>query len=169
MSKITPLDIKQQPFRKTVRGYSAADVRSFLDFVAQSFEDVIRENNALKDELHRQAALLEEYKEKESTLRETLMTAQKISQDIRAASKKEADLALQEAEMKAERIVSDAHQKMIRIMERIQELKLERERFAASLKSLIDHHAKLLEAMTQGDKTQDTLDQNLAFLKKQNP
>ena len=162
--KILPLDIKGQEFRKSVRGYSPSEVKTFLEVVAQAFEELIKENNSLKDELRRHINQINDYREKESTLKETMLTAQKISDDIKTSSKKEAELTVREAEMKSEKIVNDAHQKMIQIMDRIEELKLDRIRFISSFKSVLEQHTKLLESI-ENEKDLDKKELNFTYIK----
>ena len=165
--KLLPMEIKQQDFKRVLRGYSVNEVRVFLDFSAQAFEEMFRENQELKDETRRMAVQISEFREKESTLRDAMLTAQKITADLKDSSKKEAALLLHEAEMKAERILGDAHQKMLRVMDRIQELKMERERLGSSMRSLLDHHVKMLEVALAADQALDENEKNLSFLKIQ--
>jgi cell division initiation protein len=164
--KILPLDIKQQQFSKVLRGFDPAEVKTFLEVISQTFEELIKENNALKDDLRRHINQVNDYREKESTLKETMLTAQKISEDIKSTAKKEAELIVQESELKAERIIGEAHQKMLKIMDRIQDLKLDRERFASSLKSLIEKHQHLIDAANMDDE-EDRAQKaaNMAYLK----
>ena len=165
--KLLPLEIKQQDFKRTLRGYSVNEVRVFLDYSAQAFEELFRENQELKDETKRMAIQISEFREKEATLRDAMLTAQKITADLRESTKKEAALIIHEAEIRAEKILGDAHQKMVRVMDRIQELKLERERLGSALRSLLEHHVKMLEVSTASDREQDEKELNLTFLKIQ--
>ena len=162
--KILPLDIKQQKFNKSMRGFDTDEVKTFLEVLAQSFEELIRENNSLKDELRRHINQVNDYRDKESTLKETMLTAQKISEDMKTQAKKEADLIVREAEMKSERMLGETHEKMLKIVDRIQEIKLDRSRFVASLKSIIQQHLKLIETAEQEERTLDRVENNLAYL-----
>lgn len=161
--KILPLDIKQQQFPKAFRGYETSEVHIFLDLVAQQFEDMTRENLTLQDDIKRLQTELGEHRQRETTLKETMLTAQKLSEELKIAAKKEADLVIQEAELRGERLVSDAHQKMVKIMDEIQELKLERARLISSFHTFLQQHLRILEASAEA--AAQERDVNLAFLK----
>ncbi len=143
--KISPLDIQQQQFKgKVFGGLDPEDVDAFLQMVASEMEDLIRENSELKEQARRAAADMEELKEKEVTLRETMLAAQKITEEMKANSQKEATILVSEAELKAEGILADANIKLAELNSRIQELKREKLQFETALKSLLDTHYKML-------------------------
>src|SRR6185295_9469067 len=87
--KITPLDIRQKRFETALRGFSRREVEAFLDLVAAEFEELVKENISLKEELKRTSARLEQHLERERTLQETMVTAQRISEDLKAMAKKD--------------------------------------------------------------------------------
>ena len=143
--KITPLDIQQQQFKgKMFGGLDPEDVDTFLQLVAGELEELIRENTELKDQARRAAANMEEMKEKEVTLRETMLAAQKITEEMKANAQKEATLLVSEAELKAENILADANRKLAELNSQIQEMRREKLQFETALKSLLDTHYKML-------------------------
>ncbi len=143
--KISPLDIQQQQFKgKVFGGLDPEDVDAFLQMVASEMEDLIRENTDLKEQARRAAADVEELKEKEVTLRETMLAAQKITEEMKANSQKEAAMLVSEAELKAEGILADANRKLAELNSRIQDLRREKLQFETALKSLLDTHYKML-------------------------
>ncbi len=161
--KLTALDIRQKQFKSAMRGHDRKEVEAFLDLVASEFEEVVRENITVKDDLKRKQAKIDEFREREKTLQETMVTAQRISEDIKAAAKKEAELILNEAELQAEKIVADANRKLVQIIDDINELKRQRVQFEAQVKGVIEAHLKLLETFrtaTPGVK----IEENVAFL-----
>src|SRR6187551_391456 len=111
--KMTPLDIRQKRFEVSMRGYARREVEGFLELIAGEFEEVVKENISLKEELKRTMARLEQHLEREKTLQETMVTAQRISEDLKSVAKKEADIILADAEHQAEKIVQGAHTKLI--------------------------------------------------------
>lgn len=143
--KITPLDIQQQQFKgKLFGGLDSEDVDAFLQQVAEEMEDLIRENNDLKEQARKVAADMEEMGRRESDLRETMLAAQKITEEMKANAQKEANLLVSEAELKAERIVADSEKKLIELNNQIQELRRQKLQFETALKSLLDTHVKML-------------------------
>ncbi len=147
--KLTPLDIQQQQFKRTLTGFDPKEVDAFLDLVANAFEDLLRENNTLSDELRRKESQLDDHRERERTLKETMITATKISEDIKQGAHKEAEIVIGQAELQAEQIIQNAHTRLVRIMEDIDELKRQRAQFEGSMQSVIATHQKMLEAMTE--------------------
>ena len=163
--KFTPLDIRQKRFETSFRGYAARDVQSFLELLAAEFEDVVKENIGLKEELKRTKVELERHLERERALQQTLVTAQRVSEDLRDAAKKEAEIVVAEAELQSEKIVHAAHQKLVQVVDDINELKRQRARFEAELRSLVSSHIKLLEAVAPQDgEAPVRVDDNVSFL-----
>ncbi len=137
--KITPLDIQQQQFKgKMVGGLDPNDVDAFLQTVAAEMEGLIRENNELKEQQARLNREMADMSEKEKDLRETMLAAQRITEDMKANAQKEASLIVSEAELKAERIVADAEKRLVEIRVRIEEMRRQKIQFEASLKALLD-------------------------------
>ncbi|HEY6872193.1 MAG TPA: DivIVA domain-containing protein [Geobacteraceae bacterium] len=143
--KISPLDIQQQQFKgKMFGGLDSEDVDAFLQMVAAEMEDLIRENNEFREQARRATADMEALKEKEVTLRETMLAAQKITEEMKANSQKEATIIVSEAELKAEGILADANRKLAELNSQIQDLRREKVQFETALKSLLDTHYKML-------------------------
>lgn len=161
--KITALDIRQKQFKSSLRGHDSREVEAFLDLVASEFEEVVKENIGLQEEMRRKQQKIEEFREREKTLQETMVTAQRISEDLKSAAKKEGELVIAEAELQAERIVADANHRLVQIIDDINELKRQRIQFEARLKGLIEGHLKLLEAF-QTTEPQIRVEENVSFL-----
>ncbi len=143
--KITPLDIQQQQFKgKMFGGLDSEDVDAFLQMVSGELEDLIRENSELKEQARRVAADMEDMKQKEASLRETMLAAQKITEEMKANSQKEATLLISEAELQGEKILADAERKLAELKNQIQDLRREKLQFETALKSILDTHYKLL-------------------------
>ena len=143
--KISPMDIQQQQFKgKMFGGLDAEDVDAFLQAVAGEMEELIRENGDLKERLSRNATAIAEMEARESQLRETLLAAQRITEEMKSNAQKEAHLVVSEAELKGERIVADAEKKLIELNNQVQELKREKVQFESGFKGLLDTYYNLL-------------------------
>lgn len=143
--RITPLDIQQKQFPMRLRGFDVDEVYSFLELIREEIEELLRENASLKEQLSRADGQLQEYKNMEVTLRETLMTAQQMVEDYKTNARKEAELILKEAELKADNMIKEAQEKVVKIHEDIVDLKGIRRHFKEEIKRLIDSHLKMLE------------------------
>jgi cell division initiation protein len=164
--KITPLDIRQKRFDTALRGFSRREVEAHLELIAGEFEEVVKENIALKEELKRTQLKLEQHQERERTLQETMVTAQRISEDLKSAAKKEAEIIIADAEHQAEKIVHGAHQRLVQVVE-INELKRQRTQFESQVRSVLDAHQKLLETFkgpSFADRDYARVEDNVAYL-----
>ena len=143
--KISPLDIQQQQFKgKMFGGLDSDDVDSFLQQIAQQVEELVRENTDLKEQNRRMTAEADELKQREADLRQTMLAAQRVMEEMKANADKEARLVISEAEMKAEKIVAEAEKSLVQLNNQIQDLRREKMKFESSLKSLLDTHYKML-------------------------
>lgn len=143
--RITPLDIQQKQFPMRLRGFDVDEVYSFLELIREELEELLRENASLKEQLSRADGQLQEYKKMEVTLRETLMTAQQMVEDYKTNARKEAELIIKEAELKADNMIKEAQEKVVKVHEDIVDLKGIRRHFKEEVKRLIDSHLKMLE------------------------
>lgn len=143
--RITPLDIQQKNFPMKFRGFDVEEVYAFLEVVREEMEDLLRENANLKEQIQRAENHIKEYRDMETTLRETLMTAQQMVEDYKANARKEAELLIKEADLKADSMLNEAQSKVVKIHEDIVDLKGIRRHFKEELKRLIESHLSMLE------------------------
>ncbi|MGA2193007.1 MAG: DivIVA domain-containing protein [Nitrospirota bacterium] len=141
---ISPLDIKQKQFKLKFRGFDISEVDSFLEEITQEMEALVRENEALREENLEIKAQVAEFKEAEKELRNTLMAAQKMSEDWKSASERESQLRIKQAELEAEKIIQEARRKLAKTEEEIAELSRIKERFTLKVRGLIEDHLKML-------------------------
>jgi cell division initiation protein len=146
---ITPLDITQKQFRKVFRGLDPEEVEAFLGLVAVEFEALVKDVVTLREDNQRKAEEIVEFRGRERALQETLVTAQKASEEIRESARKEAEITLADAELQAEKIVQAAHGRFLRIVDDINELKRQRIQFEVNVRTLVESHVKLLEAFRE--------------------
>jgi cell division initiation protein len=99
--KITPLDIQQMVFRVKFRGYDREEVNRFLEEVAQTVESLNRDNAALRERLTFTEQQVSELKRTETTLSNTLISAQSLADDVKRSAQRDAELVIKEAELKA--------------------------------------------------------------------
>jgi cell division initiation protein len=146
---ITPLDITQKQFRRVFRGLDPEEVEAFLALVALEFEGLVKDVLALREDNHRKAEDIAEFRSRERALQETLVAAQKASEEIRESARKEAEITISDAELQAEKIVQGAHSRFLRIADDINELKRQRIQFETNVRTLVESHVKLLDAFRE--------------------
>lgn len=106
--KITPLDIQQMVFRTKLRGYDREEVNRFLEEVAQTVESVNRDNAVLRERIAFLEQQVSELKRTESTLSNTLISAQSLADDVKRSAQRDAELTIKEAELKAGELLRQA-------------------------------------------------------------
>lgn len=166
MLHLSKIDIDNKTFSKRLRGYDVREVAAFLQEVSEALGDMADERQKLADKVERMEGLLDEHRQREQTLRDTLMTTQKMIDQLKANARKEADLIIQEAQVKAEDMLNQAHLRMAHIHDDIVELKRQRTQFEVKLKSLLDAHQKILEMESREQEELDTVESKLTFFKK---
>jgi cell division initiation protein len=142
--EITPIDIQQYQFKTRFMGYDKGGVDQFLEKVAEALESLHRENQGLKENLARTRQSLEEMRQTESTLKEALLTTQQITDGLRENARKEAELIIEDARLKAGKIISHGEERRGELIEQIQEINRQKVAFETSLKGLIERHQRLL-------------------------
>ena len=142
---ITPLDIRQQQFKgKMLGGLDSDDVDSFLQAVAAEMEGLLRENTELKEQANRQNRELSDHAQREKDLRETMLAAQRITDEMKANAQKFFVLIFFEAQLQARRLVDEAERKVAELQARIQDVRRQKLQFEAELKALLDNHARMI-------------------------
>ena len=106
--KVTPLDLRQTHFKKGLRGFDPEEVRALLSDAADDYEAALRDLDRLRQDAQKADVQLAEYRDRESNLRNTLLTAQKVADQIRENAAKEADVLMRDAETRAAASLADA-------------------------------------------------------------
>ncbi|MEW6602284.1 MAG: DivIVA domain-containing protein [Nitrospirota bacterium] len=143
--RITPLDIQQKQFATRFRGFDMEEVDSFLELIREEMEELLRENANLREESRRFEKQLKEYKNIETTLRDTLVKTQEMVEEYKSTAVKDAELIKKEAELKADEIVKGAQERVVKIHEDITDLKGIRRHFKEEVRRLIESHLGMLE------------------------
>ncbi len=163
--KITPLDIQQKKFGAKFRGLDVKEVNSFLDLITSEFEALIKENNYLKEELAKKEAKLLDFKKKETTLKDTLMNAQQIVENLKGNAQKEAELIIKEAELKADSLIKDAHKEIANLKKELNDLRKQKMLYLEKIKGIIRTFQKMI-SMEEEDKEDEVVkEDNVRFLK----
>jgi cell division initiation protein len=134
---VSPLDLRQQKFRRKFRGFDPVEVTSFMAAVADDYEQALRETDRLRQELIRSEAALSAHKEHEKNLQSTLMTAQRVSDDIRATAEGEAHRIIRDAQGRSELLLDKTQARLEDVQREIDGLKLKRKDAETTLEATI--------------------------------
>lgn len=148
--RLTPLDVHNREFRKSFRGYNEDEVDEFLDLVVAEFERLIRTTEELQSEISGLESRVEHYKGLEETLKNAILLAQKVSDEIKEAAVREADVIKRQALADADRIRDESNDLMRKSYEEIEAQRNRLMRFKVELKAFLQSNLELLEAGSEG-------------------
>src|SRR5262245_61330152 len=119
--RLSPIDIRQQQFAmKMFRGFDPQEVLAYLEDVADDYESLLRENATLKEQLSGHEERARGISDTEKTLKDTLVTTQRVAEEMREAAKRDANLVLREATLNAEKLMEEVHAEEARLRSEVQ-------------------------------------------------
>ncbi|HEY8393235.1 MAG TPA: DivIVA domain-containing protein [Thermaerobacter sp.] len=142
---LTPLDILNKQFSRSFRGYDTTQVDEFLEQVGREYDQVLRDNAALREQVEALTAKLDQYRQLEDTLHNTLVVAQETAEEVKASAQKQAELIINQARMEADQIVQEARARAEQIERRYNELLNSVKVVRARLRAMLMSHLQLLE------------------------
>ncbi len=166
--RITPMDIEQQQFGRSFRGYNEEEVDNFLDRIAKDYEEILDENAKLKEEIDRYQSKVQEFSKMEDTLRSALVNAQQSASSIKENVQRETQVMIDNAKIEAEKIKQQAKQDSFDINHEIEALKKRKYVLLEKLKNTLKLHIRMLDEEieeepeeTSSNDTQDKMIENL--------
>jgi cell division initiation protein len=149
--KVTPLDLRQQRFKTVMRGYDRGEVQAFLLEAADDYENALRENDRLRQDVAKLDAVLGEHRGQERNLRNTLLTAQKLADDVKDSAQKEASLILREAEGQRDLILQKAQGRLEDVQREIEALRMKRREVENEIEAVVRTLNTTLEFIREQD------------------
>ena len=144
MQNLTPLEIQKQSFARKLKGFDPNEVRAYLQMVAEEIEILLRDVDRLSRENVMLREDLDDHNQRERILKDTLLSAQKVSEEVKSNARKEAELIVKDAELLSERLVSQAMNRVADLERTIQDLKVERRSARNKLSATLDTIQQLL-------------------------
>jgi cell division initiation protein len=154
---ITPLEIQKMRFSQKMRGYDPTEVEGFLSLLAEELAARVAQAEKLERENRYYRQRLEETEHREHQLQQTLLRAQKVSDDITANARREAELLVKEAEIAADKIVQQAIEQSTRFESKIAELRTARRELQLKFKNTLDLFQRILEAEMDDERSTATV------------
>lgn len=152
--KVTPLDLRQAQFKTKMRGYDPQEVGHFLVDAANELEQALREIDRLRQDLVRSETAMTEHRDRETSLRNTLLTAQRLADSIKESAENEARTLVREAETRADQLLQKAQTRLIEVERDINEMKLRRRDVEGSLEASIASLTYALDFMRGQDQAE---------------
>ena len=147
---LTPLDVRKQEFRKTLRGYDPLHVDDFRARVADALERAIRERSILEERLAALTEQLRVFREREKAMNEALVAAQQLRQETRAAAEREGQVIVREAQAEAKRVLDEARAAETGVQARMAETERQFQQYIGGFRALLDRQLAELRALETG-------------------
>ncbi len=148
---VSPLDLRQQRFKTVFRGLEPVEVASFLAAVADDYEQALREADRLRQDVARLEMVVRGHQEQEKSLQNTLVTAQRLSEEIKAGAEENALRVVREAESRSALLLDKTQARVEDIQRDIDGLKLKRRDVEASIEATIQALRNTLEFVREQD------------------
>jgi cell division initiation protein len=159
--KISPMDIQRQTFGRRFRGFDRDEVRTFLTVVSEEVAVLQREKDEMERRLRELEQTVSEHRERETILKNTLLTAQKAAEDIRESAHREAQTVVMQAEIQGDRLLELAQERAHEIERSILELRAHRTGLRIDVRALVTRLTSILDLQEEAE-----LEDNLRFLKR---
>lgn len=149
---LTPLEIENREFKKTMGGYNRDDVEDFMSMILVDYEKLYKESIASREKIDTLNEAVEHYKNQEITMQNAIMAAQKAADSLKLAASEQADLIVREAKLKATEIIAEANKEIANLDARYNEIRQQMESYKMRMSSLIKTQLDML-----GDINSDSL------------
>lgn len=155
--KWSPMEIQQMSFPIVKKGFDPEEVKTFLLSLSEQLEYLLKEREDLKAQVQNLSQQVSEFMKREQILKDTLLTAQKMSKEIKEQAEREAELTIKEAELSAEKISQQALQKLNTMEQGLKELKFLRQRYILDLEQLLQRLENFLKEEKERQKEIDSI------------
>ncbi|MBU0508333.1 DivIVA domain-containing protein [bacterium] len=146
---LSPVDISSHEFSRSLRGYDPAEVRAFLERLADEIADLQSQVNSLAEQSRIYSAKLSAYQEMEQSLRDSLVATQENQRSAHEMADRERQQILREAHADAEHIKLAAERESLALREELRALKLHRDAFVKRLRFLLKSQSELIDLIEQ--------------------
>ncbi len=155
---ITPMDIHNKEFETGFRGYSKEDVDAFMTELNRDYETLYRDNRELTEKIEHLEKRIAQYEQMEDTMNTTLVLAQETGENVKAASRKEAELIIQDAQAQRQSILESAEVSLREARDRYSIIRNDIAVFRTKMESILQSQLKMLEDVVLDDrKLEDTI------------
>ena len=142
---LTPLEIENREFKKTVGGYNRDDVEDFMSLILVDYEKLYRENVASREKIEALNSALENYKNQEATMQNAILAAQKAADALSQTASEKADLIIKEAQAKASDIMREANDEIAKLNLQYADIKQQIESYKMRVGAIIKSQLDILE------------------------
>lgn len=146
---LTPQDIQDVKFVRSMKGYDKDQVEDFLDTVHSDYSALYKENATLKGKMRVLVDKIEEYRSVDEQMRKAFYSAQVTAQETVAKAQAEADMILRNARQNAEGRVNDIRCQIEAEEARLEQIKAESRRYAEMMKGLLTQNIGFIDTLME--------------------
>ncbi|CCK78736.1 DivIVA domain-containing protein [Desulfobacula toluolica] len=163
---ITPLVVKQKEFTTRFRGFDVQEVDFFLEEVSRELNHLNQTIQNIHEENHRLKLENQGYRKRENSMRNAMIQAQKVMDQMKENARKSSQVIIANAEVEAEKMLNRAHNRLSQLHGDIIELKRQRIQLEMQISAVLESHSKLLEMTKEENKAADETDSTLKFIQR---
>jgi cell division initiation protein len=150
--RVTPLDIIKKEFSPSRKGLDGIEVRDFLENVRETLDDLLKENQRLREVIKRRDEEISSLKGEESSIKDTLVLARRLTEDLERKARRESDLIVGEARLEAQRILMATADERRNLQGELAQLRAMKAKIISDVQSVLDAHYRLIQEMNQEGK-----------------
>lgn len=143
--RVTPIDIIKKDFRPARNGFDRTDVQHFLEDVRGTLEDLLNENQRLRELVALRDSEIAELRGEETSIKDTLLLARRLTEDLERRARREADLIIGEARLEAQKILMSTADERRVLQKEIMEMQAQKARMYAEIEAVLSAHSKMLQ------------------------
>ena len=148
---LTPLDIENREFKKTMGGYNRDDVEDFMSLLLVDYEKLYKESIASRDRITTLTEAVEHYKGQEETMQNAILAAQKAADSLAKTANDQADLIIREAKAKAAEIIRAANGEIAKLESKYAEMKQQVESYKMRVSAIIKSQLDILNDLSAAE------------------
>ncbi len=156
---VSRIDVLNRTFAKALRGYDTGEVDAFMQEVAETLGRLSEDRTMLANRVSLLEAELVSFRERETTLRDTLMTTQRMTEGLKATAQREAQVIVAEAQARSENIINQSGLKLARLQESILNAKKMKAQLTMRLRAVAEEHLRLLDMESMADEPEPEFEQ----------
>ena len=145
--RVTPLDIIKKEFTPSRKGVDSDEVSQFLESVRETLDGLLKENQRLREVVKRRDGEISSLKGEESSIKDTLVLARRLTEDLERKARRESDLIVGEARLEAQRILMSAADERRNLQGELTQLRLTKVKVVTDIKAVLDAHSLLINDM----------------------
>ena len=147
--RVTPLDIIKKEFSTVRKGFDSNEVEDFLGEIRETLDELLKENQRLRDVIKRRDEEIDSLKGEESSIKDTLVLARRLTEELERKARRESDLIVGEARLEAQRILMSTADERRNLQGELAQLRAVKAKIVSEIQAVLDAHNRLIQEMTQ--------------------